>query len=203
MNDAGQTSPADVLQVWFGAPGAPPLAKAANWWKKDAAFDRELSERFVTTLERGTRGELAEWRTSPHGRLALVVLLDQLSRNIFRGTARSFAQDALAREVSLQALDAGDDRALKPIEASFLLMPLMHAEDIVLQRRCLEALRALSMLVSSEDPVHGVLESSVKYAALHMNIIDRFARFPHRNAILGRPSTEEEEEFLKQAGSSF
>lgn len=203
MNEGPRVSADDVLGFWLGAPGEPPLAKAQNWWKKDEAFDRELSERFEETITRASRGELAQWRTSPRGRLALIVALDQFSRNVFRGTPRSFAQDGLAREVALQALEAGDEQVLTPVEASFLLMPLMHAEDLQLQRRGQEAFRTLCDRVSSEDPVRGVLESSVKYAGQHLAIIERFGRFPHRNAILGRPSTADEEEFLTQPGSSF
>lgn len=203
MNAGAQATEEDVLRFWLGAPGDPPLAKAENWWKKDEAFDRELRDRFEAMLERGAHGELAEWRASPRGRVALVILLDQLSRNIFRGTPRSFSQDPLAREVALQALEAGDHRTVTPIEATFLLMPLMHAEDVAPQRRCHEAFRALCDRVPEEDPVHGVLAEYVGYAERHMAIIERFGRFPHRNAILGRPSTPEEEAFLKQPGSSF
>ncbi len=203
MNDGARVSPDDVLACWFSAPGDPPLTKSENWWKKDDAFDAELRERFGSTLEAGARGELAEWRSSPRGRLALVVLLDQMSRNIFRGTARSFAQDALAREVAVQALAAGDDRVLAPIEANFLLMPFVHAEDLALQQRGLHAYRALCDSLPEGDDVRGFLEKSMGYARMHMVIIERFGRFPHRNAILGRTTTDEEKEFLTQPGSSF
>src|SRR5262249_21626593 len=127
--------PDEIIQFWLGPPGSPPLANESKWWMKSDALDEEIRELFANTLERGVRGELAEWRETSQGRLALVILYDQLSRNIFRGTARSFAQDELAREIAQQALDAGDDRVLSPVEVSFLLMPFMHAEDVVLQRR--------------------------------------------------------------------
>jgi uncharacterized protein (DUF924 family) len=203
MTESAQVSPDDVLAFWFSASGEPPLAKTKNWWKKDDAFDREIRERFAEALERGTRGELEEWRTTPRGRLALVVLYDQLSRNMFRGTPRSFAQDGLAREIAMQALDAGDDRVLAPVEVNFLLMPFTHAEDLELQHRGQERYRALCESLPSGDPVREWLETSMKYAGMHAAIIERFGRFPHRNAILGRPSTKEEEEFLTQPGSSF
>ncbi len=207
MTESKQTSaqsPEDVLRFWLGEPTDPPLAKAERWWKKDEAFDREIKERFEGALERGVRGELTEWRATPRGRLALVILFDQLSRNMFRGTPRCFAQDALARELALDALAKNDDRALTPIEAGFLLMPLMHAEDLALQKRCIEGFSSLRDGVSPDDTaLRANLESSVKYGRMHMAIIERFGRFPHRNAILGRPSTPEEEEFLKQPGSSF
>ena len=202
---APETSPEDVIHFWLGdgsQPGADPLAKADLWWKKDDAFDREIRERFQDTLERGVRGELGSWESSPRGRLALVLLYDQLSRNMFRGTARSFAQDPLARELAKKAFDAGDDRALTPVEISFLLMPFMHAEDLALQQRALDGFTKLRDAAEGEK-LRKNFESSVKYGGLHMKIIERFGRFPHRNEILGRPSTEEESAFLKQPGSSF
>lgn len=199
---SGDTAPEDVIRFWLGEPGAPPLANAEKWWKKDEAFDRQIRERFQDTLERGVRGELADWRTSPRGRLALVLLYDQLSRNMFRGTPRSFAQDALAREVATQAFDAGDERVLTPIEISFLLMPFMHAEDIAAQRRCIAGFEALRD-AADDEALRKNFASSADFAERHAVIIERFGRFPHRNAILERPSTPEEVEFLKQPGSSF
>jgi uncharacterized protein (DUF924 family) len=200
-----ETSPEDVIHFWLGdlsQPGADPLAKASAWWKKDDAFDREIRERFQGTLDRGVRGELRAWESSPRGRLALVLLYDQLSRNMFRGTARSFAQDALARDVATKALDAGDERALAPIEASFLFMPFMHAEDVAMQQRAVDGFTKLRD-AAGDEKLRKNYESSVKFGAAHMKIIERFGRFPHRNAILGRVSTAEEAEFLKQPGSSF
>jgi uncharacterized protein (DUF924 family) len=199
---AGEVGPEDVLRFWLGEPGDPPLAKETCWWKKDEAFDREIRERFQDTLERGVRGELAVWETTTRGRLALTILFDQLSRNMFRGTPRSFAQDALARAVAMKALDAGDGRTLTSTEMTFLLMPLMHAEDRALQQRCLDELTKLRD-AATDEKLKANLENSVKYANLHKAIIDRFGRFPHRNEILGRPSTQEEAEFLKQPNSSF
>jgi uncharacterized protein (DUF924 family) len=197
-----QTTPDDVLRFWIGEPGDPPLAKAASWWKKDDAFDREITERFKDTLERGVRGELADWAKTPRGRLALVILYDQFSRNMFRGTPRSFAQDPLALDIAKQALAAGDDRVVSPTETFFFLMPLMHAEDLALQKECIERFTKLRD-AAPEGDVRAACDNSVKYAGLHMAIIERFGRFPHRNAILGRASTDEEVEFLKQPGSSF
>ena len=174
-----------------------------SWWKKDDAFDREIRERFEGTLERGVRGELAEWEQAPRGRLALVMLYDQLSRNMFRGTPRSFAQDQLARSVTKRALEAGDDRVLTPTEVTFLLMPLMHAEDVSLQNECVERFVALREVCGTDEKVIANVERSVKYARLHMVIIERFGRFPHRNEILGRATTQEEADFLKDPDSSF
>lgn len=193
--------PEDVLRFWFGPPGSPPLMNAEHWFKKDDAFDREIQERFAGGLEMATSGRLAAWRETPRSRLALVILLDQLSRNMFRGTPRAFAQDALAVEVAEQALAAGDDAVLAPMETGFLLMPLMHAEDLERQRRCVAGFKALAE--SAPPELRDALEKSVDYAEQHLVIIERFGRFPHRNGILGRATTPEEAEFLKQPGSSF
>lgn len=194
-------TPDDVIHFWLGAPGAPPLVNSEKWWKKDAAFDREIRERFEDALERGVRGDFAAWRETPRGRLALVILFDQFSRNMFRDTPRAFAQDALAREIAREALEAGDDRVLTAVEVSFLLMPFMHAEDVSLQRRCVEEFARRAKEVPAE--LRAMFENSTKYAILHRDIVERFGRFPHRNAILGRPSTTEETDFLKQPNSSF
>ena len=195
-------SPEDVIRFWLGEPEAPPLANAERWWKKDEAFDREIKERFGETLERAVRGELSAWQSTPRGRLALVILCDQFSRNIFRGTARSFAQDELARAVAIESFSAADDLALTPVEVSFVLMPFMHAEDLALQQRAIDGYAKLSE-AATDEKLRANFDNSVKYGKLHKVIIERFGRFPHRNAILGRDSTPEEAEFLTQPGSSF
>jgi uncharacterized protein (DUF924 family) len=195
-------SPDEVLRFWFGEPGEPPLARAESWWKKDDDFDREIRERFEETLERGCRGELRDWEQTPRGRLALIVLYDQLSRNMFRGTPRSFAQDSLARAVAEKSLATGDDGVLRSVELTFVLMPFMHAEDMTLQQRCLEGFQRMCNMVTDGE-LRDDAEKSVKYARMHMAIIERFGRFPHRNEILGRSTTREEAEFLKEPGSSF
>lgn len=202
MNVSVVVGPEDVLRFWFGEPGDPPLAKAASWWKKDEAFDRVIRERFEETIERGVRAELADWEATPRGRLALVILYDQFSRNMFRGSPRSFAQDPLARAAAAQALDAGDDETFSPIHSCFLLMPFVHGEDLAMQQRAVDGYAKL-LEGASDEKVRADLEKSLKYGRMHMAIIERFGRFPHRNGILGRTSTPEETEFLKQPGSSF
>jgi uncharacterized protein (DUF924 family) len=198
---ASLKSAEDVLHFWLGAPEDPPLAKSERWYKKDAALDREIKERFEETLLAGTRGELDAWKETPRGRLALVIMFDQFSRNMFRGTAQSFAQDGLARDIALDAIAAGDEGQLKHVARSFLYMPLMHSEDVDLQRKCVAA---FTRLVDSSPPeLRKFTESGLHYATLHADIIERFGRFPHRNEILKRPSTREEEAFLKQPNSSF
>jgi uncharacterized protein (DUF924 family) len=199
---AAETTPEDVIRFWLGEPGDRPLANAESWWKKDEGFDRRIAERFGAALERGARGELADWETTARGRLALVLLYDQLSRNMFRGTPRSFAQDELARAGAERAFDAGDERELTPVAVSFLLMPFMHAENLELQRRCVEGFAALRDAASDAE-LRAYFTSSLDFARQHEAIIARFGRFPHRNPILGRASTDEEIEFSKQPGSSF
>lgn len=195
------TSPDDLLRVWFGEPGSPPLASSKKWFAKDEEFDGFLRDRFLGTLESGVRGELDAWKSTPRGRLALIILFDQLSRNMFRGSPRSFAQDALALALTLEALGAGEDRSLTPVERYFVLMPLMHSEDVVMQRRCVAEFEKL--LAESPDEFKSLLASALDYAQRHAVIVERFGRFPHRNAVLGRESTAEEKAFLLQPGSSF
>lgn len=172
----------DVLAFWFADP--------ARWWKKDPAFDAEVSERFLALHEAIDRGEHADWLETPRGALAHVVVLDQFSRNMFRGTARSFASDARALAAARRGVDRGDDRALSDDERPFLYMPFMHSEDLADQDRS-------CALFAASRP------DQARFAVMHRDIIRRFGRFPHRNALLGRASTPEEEEFLKQPGSSF
>jgi len=199
--DFSSTGPEDVLTFWFGKPGTPPLSHSTKWWTKDAAFDEEVKDSFLETHELGARGALDGWKSAPRGRLALVIVLDQFSRNIFRGTARSFAQDARACDSTLEAIAAGDEQSLELIERSFLYMPLMHAEDVDLQHKCVAAFDRL--LKKSPEPLQKYIANCLDFAKKHAEIIERFGRFPHRNDILGRASSAEELEFLKQPGSSF
>jgi uncharacterized protein (DUF924 family) len=172
----------DVLGFWFAAP--------ARWWKKDPVFDTEIRDRFLALHEAVDRGEHEAWLETPRGALAYVIVLDQFSRNMFRGSARSFASDTRARAASRRAVDRGDDRALSDDERPFLYMPFMHSEDLADQDRC-------SALFAALRP------DQARFAEMHRDIIRRFGRFPHRNGLLGRQSTSEEEEFLKQPGSAF
>ena len=189
--------PADVLSFWFGDSGEP----REEWFKKSDAFDAQVRARFGESLDAAARGDLDSWKTPPRGRLALVVLLDQLSRNAFRGTPRSFEQDERALSLALEGIDAGEDRTLAPLERSFLYMPLMHAENRRAQARSV----ALFEQLAQHAPVQvaGYLTSAADFARKHRDIVERFGRFPHRNAILERTSTSEEHEFLQQPGSSF
>lgn len=177
---------AEVLEFWF-APGM-----AEKWFVKDPAFDAEVRARLGAPREAAAAGELESWRDSADGCLALIVLLDQAPRNLFRGQARAFATDAAARQLTGHALAQGFDAALTQDQRGFLYMPLEHSETLDDQEASLRLTAALD-----EDP------DWHQYAVRHRDIIARFGRFPHRNAVLGRESTPEEEAFLEQPGSAF
>jgi uncharacterized protein (DUF924 family) len=174
-------SPEDVLREWFRDP--------ERWWMRDAAFDDYLRATYGDDVEAAIRGDLDDWADSPRAALALVILLDQFTRNLYRGTPRMYAGDAKAAATSLAMIERGADASFSSDERQFLYMPLMHSEDRALQRRSLEKFRELGL--------------GLDYAEHHAEIVLRFGRFPHRNAILGRDSTREELEFLDRADSSF
>ncbi len=197
----------DILEFWFGAASdvaddaAVAKRNAQLWWSKNEATDREIRERFESVLEKAVRGELDSWRASPRGVLALILLVDQFTRNMYRGTPRSFAHDALARELCRDALARGADAELRPIERVFVYLPLEHSED---RQDQAESVRLFEGLLESVPPgAEDTFREFLDYAVRHREIIDRFGRFPHRNSILGRESTPEESEFLEQPGSSF
>ncbi len=195
----------DVLEFWFSAltaEGAVEPDVSARWWKKDPDFDELIRKRFGETHQQAASGTLDEWATTPRGRVALVILLDQFSRNLFRGDARTFAQDPKALALALEGIERGEHERIAPMEAYFLLMPLMHSEDRDAQNRVGGLFESLAASTEAEGPKK-LLLGGAHYAKLHRDIVVRFGRFPHRNAVLGRESTPEEVEFLKQPGSSF
>ena len=193
-----------VLSFWLGELDADGMARketSARWWKKDPAFDQEIRERFMATYDAIVAGGHRDWLATPRGRVAYVIVLDQFSRNMFRGTAKMFAADPLALAAAIEGLDAGVDAELAPAECTMLYMPLMHSEAMAMQERCIErfgSLRDRSAGVVSERAA-----DNLKFAIAHRDIIAKWKRFPHRNETLGRPSTPEELEFLKQPGSGF
>lgn len=196
----------DVLSVWFGAADDPPAARQQRWFMPDPAFDAELRGRFGDLVEAAARGELDAWQATARGALALVIVLDQFPRNIFRGTARAFAQDERALGVARAAVAAGRDRELAYLERVFLYLPYEHAEDRATQRESLrlyQALRDGAVAAGAPEDIVKWLDVTLDYARRHAVIIERFGRYPHRNAILGRTSTGEELEFLQEPGSSF
>jgi uncharacterized protein (DUF924 family) len=190
-------SPDDVISFWLGDASHP----REEWFRRSDALDAQIRDRFADAVEQAARGALDAWEGTARGRLAIVILLDQFSRNAFRGTARAFSQDARALAVAARGVDLGEDRVLLPLERSFLYMPFVHAEDRVMQARAC----ALFDVLAGEAPAElaDYLGTALKFARAHRDIVDRFGRFPHRNAILGRATTPEEAEFLKQPGSSF
>jgi len=186
-----------VLDFWFGrADDAEHGQPRPQWFEKNDAFDAQIRERFGALIERALRGELAHWAATPHGALAQIVVLDQFTRNALRGSARAFAGDALALTAARALVASGGHRTLTGVQRQFVYLPFEHAEDLAAQR---EALRLFGEL-EREEPVVGDL---VSWAQRHLDIIARFGRFPHRNAALGRVSTPEEIEFLRQPGSGF
>ncbi len=159
-----------------------------KWFSKDAAFDAEIARRFLPTYEAAAEGRLTSWEDSPQGALALLIVLDQFPRNMFRGSARTFAADPLAREVAARTIARGFDQQFAISERSFFYLPFEHSEALPDQERCCALFRAT-----------GDAEL-LKWAELHADIIRRFGRFPHRNAILGRATTAEERAFLDGGG---
>lgn len=187
----------EVLDFWFGAPDDPQYrAPRQRWFAKDAAFDAECAARFGALIERALAGELAAWSATPHGALAQILLLDQLTRNALRDSARAVAGDARALAEAKALVAGGGDRQLTGVQRQFVYLPFEHAEDIAMQR---EALRLFAQLEHDEPALAGLLH----WAQRHHDIVARFGRFPHRNAVLGRVSTAEELAFLQQPGSSF
>jgi uncharacterized protein (DUF924 family) len=195
----GMTTPTSILTFWFGDPNVEDTSYAARrgfWFGKHPEMDRTIRDRFLSLYEQAVAGELEEWRTSAQGCLALIVLLDQFPRNMFRGEARAFAADGLAREITQWAIAQGWDQQLTPEQRIFVYLPLEHSEQLADQQQCLEVMGKLA-------ETYPELADTLDYSRRHLEVIDRFGRFPHRNAALGRESTPEEVEFLKQPGSSF
>ena len=205
MNETAAETPGRaraILDFWFGeldADGMPAPAVMRRWFESDAGFDAEVRERFGPDLERVD--ELGGWEASPAGALALVVLTDQLSRNIHRGSAAAFDRDGLARAVARRAIDAGHERALRPIERVFLYLPFEHAEDLELQEECVRRFRALAEEVP--EGLRDTFADFVHHAENHRDVIARFGRFPHRNAVLGRADTDAEREYLESGGARW
>lgn len=193
----------EILEFWFG-PGDDPWEVdeeiSSRWFGGGESFDAEIRERFGEDLECAIRGEYDDWPETPRGRLALILIFDQFSRNIFRDSPRAWSQDLLAQKLTLEGMADGVDDELRPIEQCFFYLPLEHAEDLQLQRMSLREFTRLA----DDAPYGAALGSEVdRYAERHFEIIERFGRFPHRNEVIGRPTTPEEAEFLKQPNSSF
>lgn len=179
------TTPNDVLNFWFSERVKP------LWFKKSDEFDREIKQKFIDTYQLAKTGALDSWRNRAADTLALIIVLDQFPRNMFRNTAQAFATDNMAVELTKYAVSNNYQQDLTIEQQVFLYMPLMHSESRVDQALCVELLEELGK------------KDNLKYAIKHQEVINRFGRFPHRNCILGRESTLAEKEFLTQPGSSF
>lgn len=193
-----------LLDAWFGDSlrDAAAVGKRMAWWfDTDDARDAELRARFGELVRAAADGALAAWSATPRGRLALILALDQLPRNCFRGARAAFASDAAALAETERGLRRGDDRALHPVERMFFYMPMQHAEDEAVQERAVEHFARLA----AEAPAGSgsAFDNSVQFAKLHRDIVRRFGRFPHRNAILGRTSTPEELAWLAGDAPDF
>ncbi len=195
---------AEILGYWFGSEaGDAATAKAQRklWWSKDETIDADIRARFADRVAAAATGAHDDWAATPRGRLALILLLDQFPRNMYRDSPQAFACDPLACKLALDGIAAGADQSLRPIERVFCYLPLEHAESLELQERCVELFKTLLAGVPAQDKP--VFSGYLDYALRHREIIQRFGRFPHRNRILGRASTQEETVFLNQPGSAF
>lgn len=181
MTDIGHITPADILAFWREA-------GRERWYKPSDAFDAEVRRRFLPLWHKAAAGDLASWEDSDDGALALVIVLDQFPRNMFRGAPEAFASDAPAREVARRAIEGGTDRRIDRLLLEFLYLPFMHSEHLPDQLRCVA-------LFENTDNAE-----NLKYAREHADIIQRFGRFPHRNHLLGRDTTAEERAFLDGGG---
>ena len=190
-----------ILVFWFGQPGAPDEGQYHKaWFTKDADFDAQIRQQFSTDTEKAAAGEYADWLAVPNAAVALLLLLDQFPRNLYRGSALSFATDDHALKVAQHLVNTGADKTLPPFYRFFAYLPFEHSEAIADQNRSVELMRAL---VQAEPEFSKDLENGLDYALRHREVIERFGQFPHRNEILGRQSTPAEKAFLEQPGSRF
>ena len=190
----------DVLSFWFGEDESA-AERSAQWFAVDPDFDAELRRRFDRTRNAAIEAKLRDWESSPRGALALIILLDQFSRNIDRGKADAFAHDPAARQLSIDLIENGWDRRLTTLQRVFAYMPLMHSEDLSDQEMCVKQLAALEE--SCEPSLAERVANSRNFASEHLLIIQSFGRFPHRNLILGRVSTSEEIDFLENDADDY
>ena len=190
------SSPQEVLDFWFGREGEEDYGEFREaWFNRDPEFDREIRDRFEPVYEEAAAGRLDHWKSEARSCLALIVVLDQFPRNMYRGDARMYAADEKAREAARHAVEHAYDRELSPYGRLFMYLPFEHSEELDDQRLSVELFRGLATEMGSED--------LLGYAVRHLEIVERFGRFPHRNEILGRRTTLEESKFLSGPDSSF
>lgn len=207
MAASAQEQAGTVLDFWFGpgwaAASASQVAERQQrlWWSKNPEIDAQCRTRFEPLLQDAAANRLADWADEPYSMLALILLMDQFPRNIYRDTPLAFAFDETARQYTHLALAMGLEQELPAIARVFVYMPLEHSEDIEDQEYCLQLFRALAKQADDADRKH--FDGYADYAKKHHAVVERFGRFPHRNKILGRASSAEETAFLQQPGSSF
>jgi uncharacterized protein (DUF924 family) len=194
----------EILTYWFGDLHSPedyPQKQSTIWFNGGADIDREIRNRFEYLVWDAANHKLDKWKQTPRGRLALILLVDQFSRNMFRGSPNAFAFDALAQSLTLEGLNLKEDQALFPIERAFFYLPLEHSESLKLQEVSVAKFNELA--ASVVPSLTSIFKSFADYAWSHYLIIEKFGRFPHRNAIIGRESSSEESKFLEGPNSSF
>lgn len=190
------SKPQEIIEFWFGKQNEPDYGKPRQvWFTKNSGFDEEVRSRFILDYQEAAAGKLDNWKNSPLSCLALIILLDQFPRNMFRDSPQAFATDSQALDVAKYAVACGFDRELLPLQRWFIYLPFEHSENLEDQHQSIKLFSTLK-----DDPES---DSTIKYAYRHLEVIERFGRFPHRNRILGRETTPEEAEFLQQPGSSF
>ena len=186
----------EVLDFWFGRSNSPGFGQVQKkWFEKDADFDTEVRSGFLPQYQLAASGQLDSWQYSPENCLALIILLDQFPRNMFRENRQAFATDSKALAAAQHAVNNNFDRELVTVQKWFIYLPFEHSENLEHQQKSVELFRQLSGEADSD--------SVIDFAVRHLKIIERFGRFPHRNQILGRETTPEEADFLKQPGSGF
>lgn len=185
-----------ILAFWFGKPEDKDYGKPRKFWfNKDDLVDQQIRSQFLPIYEQAAKGDLDEWENTPFSCLALILVLDQFPRNMFRNSPQSFATDNYALELAKYAVSQQFDRQLLPVQRWFIYLPFEHSENLIDQQ---QAVNLFSTLQNDPDS-----QSTIEFATRHYQVIERFGRFPHRNKILGRTSTPEEIEFLEKPGSSF
>ena len=193
-----------VLGFWFSSSelDSPQLdSRMDRWFGASDAFDEEIRESFGELVEQASAGELDDWKETPHGRLALIILIDQFRRNIYRGTAEAFTHDKQALRIAIEGTMAGDHQQLDAVERMFFFMPLQHAESLKIQEKSVGIFNALAKTVPGT--LHETFQTAAQFAELHRDIVAEFGRFPHRNAVLGRPNSHAESAYLSGDNPSF
>jgi uncharacterized protein (DUF924 family) len=197
-------APGDILDYWFADAARDPVKAEQRldfWFRATSEHDREIEQRFGATLSAAAEGSLSDWKAGAHSARALVIVLDQFPRNIHRGTAAAFAHDEEALSAAKHGIGAGYLRGLTTIEQGFFVMPFQHCEDLTCQR---ESVTLFECIRDEATPAWRALaENMLQYARLHLELFERFGRFPHRNALLGRASTPDEAKFLESSTDSF